>query len=201
MDPAEEHLAHATHPEYPSDRPPQRKTALRVLRALAAIVCAGAAFAAAAAGGAVLHLGTPPARRVLATATNLALEDTFEGRLVVERIGRLGPRGVAGVRASVRDPEARTVLLFDGVAARIDVRRALWSVLRGGDVQIVLPEVTVDHLEARLVPNAGGAPSFVRALTPREAHEAGKPEEPSRAVELYLASLRVHHGWARRLAR
>jgi len=83
----------------------------------------------AIAGGAILHLGLPPARRLLAGAVNTALATNFKGQIRVDRIGRFGLGGLDDVRATIFAPDGSRVLFADGVRARISLPRTAWSAI------------------------------------------------------------------------
>ena len=194
----DEHISEATHPvRLQSNRPPPgRRGPRRVLRTILVLLGVSATFAIAAGGGAVLHMGLPPARRLSAEAVNRMLASAFQGQLVIEQVGRFRLGGVDGVHGSMIDTEGRTVLVVDGLSARIRLRALVSSLLSRGDVKVLLSRVTVDHVEGILVPEEDGVPSVARAFVPR-ATESPSPQEPrvGRGVDVELGDVRLRHAW------
>jgi translocation and assembly module TamB len=140
---------------------------------------------------AVLHVDAPPARRLAAETINGLLEDTFRGRLVIERIGRLGPGGVSGVALRIFDADGREVLFASGVGARLDLLGLLEG-LRGGRLRVHLPSAVIAYSEVRLIADAEGVPTLAGAFQPREIEDedpASPDVGPEIAVELRHAHI------------
>src|SRR4051812_16748795 len=77
-------LPTSTPPAAPPPSPPRLGRARRAIGVVAAIAGGSIAFVLAAAGGAVLHVGLPTVRRVVAAELNRALADSFKGRVEVQ---------------------------------------------------------------------------------------------------------------------
>lgn len=177
----------------PGGGAPKRR-ALRVLGVLGSVVGLGATFTAAAAAGALLHLNTAPARRAIATQVTAALASLFQGRLELESVGHVDLGGARGIRARVRDPEGRTVLFADGMAARIETLALVRSLLLGkGELRVDLTDVEVDFAEVVLDTDAEGNLHLARAFAPRDTTPA---TGPSRDTRVALPHVLLHHAWA-----
>src|SRR6202035_2207780 len=81
-EPSDAHFLRSDHP---------RHGVKRALRVVAAVIGTGLTFVAAMAGGVLLHAGTPPARRLVASAVNELLTGTFRGKIEVVRLAGLRP--------------------------------------------------------------------------------------------------------------
>src|SRR5580693_3585627 len=136
-------------------------------RVTGAIAGTSLLFVASALGGAILHLGTPCARRVVAREVNAALAPLFKGRIRVERIDALGLLGHAGADATMDDASGRPVIVAHGVRATVSTWTLVRSLLaKGAPIHVVLPAVAVDALDVRLDAAEDGVLELVRALGP-----------------------------------
>src|SRR4051794_28328219 len=107
----------------------ERRSGSRRILASAGLV---AVFALAALGGVLLHVRFGLGRRLAATVVTSALDRTFLGRLVVEKIGSIDVDGFDSAEASVYDPQGRRVLAVTGLRGRASLARVAFSILRGG---------------------------------------------------------------------
>jgi translocation and assembly module TamB len=180
------------------DRRERRAAARALRRALkvsAAIVGVVVTFAGSAAVGLVLHLGTPPARRVAIRAVNGILAGSFKGSLTIEQVDGLGLGGAHGVRFTVRDALGEPVLHADGVRADVSVPSIVRSVVLGrGNILIKVAHARVDHADVALEQDDDGALSLERSFEPKTP--SVKPPDPkARGVEVSLSDVRIEHAW------
>jgi hypothetical protein len=137
-----------------------------------------ALFVAAILGGAILHLDTPLARRVIATEVSRFLASKFVGKVVIEHIGKVHLDGADDVTALVRDPAGRVVLWADGASSRIVLFPVVWAELRGkGDIPVVLKSVHARRTELTLIPEVDGKPSIAHAFDPRDTTPSTNPRD------------------------
>lgn len=162
----------------------------RVLSALALLPV----FVLAAALGLLLHLDTPPAKRVIVSRANAMLAETTRGRLVVTELGSLGLFGVKDLSLEAASPEGRRLARVTGLSVGLDAARLLGSLLGDGPLLVRVTSFEVRHAEAVLEETARGRLSLVESLEPRRP----KPPErtPGRALELSVDAIRVGHVWA-----
>ena len=92
----------------------------QALRRLGLAVGGTVTFALAAAGGVVLHAGSPPARRFIVKTVNDALAQTFQGTLTIGRVDRIGWDGVSAARATIYGADGKSILDLEDVQADID---------------------------------------------------------------------------------
>jgi translocation and assembly module TamB len=169
-------------------------------RALVRVAASGAlagVFSIAALGGVVLHLRLAPGRRLAATTVTAALDRTFLGRLVIEKIGSIDSDGFDGGEASVFDPEGRRVLAVTGLRARASLARIAFALVRGGgDIALVISRARVEHADVTLIPDEDGVPSLARAFLPRPRPGPARTTAPPKVavwipeVELRTACVR-----------
>lgn len=175
-----------------------RGRARRVLGVLGVLVGTSAVAGLTVAGGALLHLNLPAARRMTADALNGALASSFRGRLVIERIGRvrawpLASFEVGGVRASLVDPEGHPAARVERASARVDARELLASLLRDGELRVVVHALEVTDGEVVLDDGGGGAGlGLVRAFEPAFAGPP-KPKDGDAGVRVELRSIHLKH--------
>ncbi len=136
------------------------------LAALARGLGTAMVFVLAVAGGAVLHLDVAAVRRTIVARVDPILASALAGRIVVERIGRLGPTSVAGVDAHVEDPEGKTVLRVQGLDASIATWDLLRSLASSPDVRVAIEEVSVVQADVSLDADASGQLRLARAFAP-----------------------------------
>ena len=163
--------------------------AIRRIVACAALL---GVFTAAAAGGVLLHVRLAPGRRLAASIVTSALETTFLGRLVVEKIGFIDADGFDAAEATVYDPEGRRVLAVTGLRGRASLARVALSILRGGrDINIMIPRVRVEHADVTIIPGEDGVPTLARAFLPRPTPGAHSSEPPKVGVWMPEVELRT----------
>lgn len=151
----------------------------------------GVTFVTALIGGAVLHLDAPAVRRAVAARVNGVLATTLPGRITILEIGHLGAGGVAGVRATVQDPQGKTVLQVDGLTASLQTGRLLASLARGGDIEFDLTGVAADIADVDLDADESGALRIARAFAAPKS--ASPPEHPGRGVRVHIPSVTLAH--------
>src|SRR4051794_11457459 len=121
----------------PSREARERGRGVRRILASAGLL---AVFALSALGGVLLHVRFGLGRRLAARVVTTALDRTFRGRLVVEKIGFIDADGFDAAEASVYDPQGRRVLAVTGLRGRASLARVAYSILRGGgDIAIMIP--------------------------------------------------------------
>ena len=148
-------------------------------------------FVAALVGGAVLHLDAPALRRVVSARVNRVLATALPGRIAILDVGHLGTGGISGVRATVQDPEGRTVLQVEGLRASIATGRLLASLARGGDLAIDLTELAADEVDVNLDADDSGALRIARAFAAPKSAAPSAP--PGRAVRVHIPSVALAH--------
>jgi translocation and assembly module TamB len=166
------------------------------LRWVALLLATAIVFLLSTAAGAAIHLGLPSLRRFAARETTQALAGVFEGTIEITRIDRLGIGGASGVRAVVRDPEGRVVLVAYDVSARLDssaLVRSLFSTRR--DVEVLFTAIRVDDLEVIAIREADGSPSIAGAFATREREEPERRRRAKRGVEVEVRDVVLRHAW------
>ncbi len=166
----------------------------RVVRNVGAAAGLGATFVAAAAGGLVLHMGLPPARRLVATTVDSLLTGTFRGKLQIVELARLQGNGIDGGVLTLRDPDGRTVAIVRGVRARIALPTLLASLLSSGDLRVRVTDLSIDSIDLLLAQAPDGALSIAEAFQPATL---GPPPPPtkSKGLDLSLPRISLGHAW------
>jgi hypothetical protein len=164
---------------------------MRHVAAAARSLATAAVFVVALVVGAVAHLGAPAVRRIVAARVNEVLTKPLEGKIVIERIGSIGPERVTGLDARVEDPDGVVVVRARGIDARITLRSLLRSVASRAVIIVDLPEATIAEAEVNLDSDAAGAVRIARAFRPRaSSHEGG----PGPDVRVSLPHAHIGHG-------
>lgn len=140
----------------------------------------------------VLALDTRPVKSLVASQTSTLLRKPFKGAVSIERIGSLGLWGASGIRARVFDPEGRQVVYGDGLSARIDLVRLLWSLVSSGPVVVRLTDCRAAFADVSV--DEGGA-SIARAFEPKVIAGAA-PSRPGPGVRVAIERARIARGWA-----
>ena len=169
----------------------------RLLRGAGKALAALVAFVLLIALGAVVHLNTTTARRLVATRVSALLGPMFRGKITLERIGHIGLlSGVTGVDARVDDSSGRPVLFARGVRVRLGTLALLRSVLldKTGPMKVAFESVAIDDVDVRLDTDAQGNLALAGAFA-----SAGPPSPPggaTRELRLSIDRIDLGHAWA-----
>jgi translocation and assembly module TamB len=148
-------------------------------------------FTGALGAGALLHVGLAPTRRIASALLTDLLSRTFTGRVVIERIGHIDPDGFEDATATVYDPEGRRVLAVTGLRGQSSLLRLARTLIRGGDIAIVIPHARVEHADVEIVSDEQGAVSLARAFTPRPAKSPRAPSATPTRARVWLPDVQV----------
>ncbi|MEO8905858.1 MAG: translocation/assembly module TamB domain-containing protein [Polyangiaceae bacterium] len=161
----------------------------------AAIGVAGLlAFLALAVVGVLFSLRFAAVRQLVVTRVNGALAGSFQGRIQVHGLQRVGLGGIGAADAEVFDPAGRRVLDVHGLDVRLSVPTIVWAVLahKSQPLTIRLDSVTVKHAEVLLVDDGQGAPTLADTFLPKT------PSAPSSGpgTIVVIGRAQLDHVWA-----
>lgn len=151
----------------------------RAARAVATVAGTAAVFAVGLVGGLTLHLGTAPARRLVARVAEAAVGGALEGSLRIGRIRALSTGGLAVDDVSLAAPDGRVVAHIDALEVTLWPGRVV-ELLRGGP--LVLDGVRLRGGFVDLTADAEGL-VLSRAVAVRGPREA-RPREGSFVLRL-----------------
>ncbi len=178
--------------------PPRRGVVRRVLRAAGIALGALVGIVAGLLVLVLLLLDTPPARRLAAREVNAILEPSFQGRIHIDRIGRLGLFGVGETEATIFDPSGVPVIVARGVSAEVASVAALRSVLFGKSepLTIHLTSAGADSIDVRLDADAAGGLVLADAFASKKPPSPPDPHARGFRLEIHAIGLgHVHaHG-------
>lgn len=173
--------------------PKQTRIRLIIAHTLHVIVLV-VTFALSLVAALFLNLNLPATRRFVATAVTFALQDLFEGKLVIDRVDNISLAGVRGVRAHMLDDTGKQVILVDGLNANAWVIGIVESVVLGsGDMEIQLSRVYISAADVSLDQN-GNDIRLARAFQPKPSTKPPSPG-PSRGVKVQIAEIAIAHAW------
>jgi len=135
-------------------------------------------FASTLVGGVLVHLPLAPGRRLVGRAITNVLETTFYGRIVIDKIGSVGPDGVDGVEATVYDPDGSRVLHVLGLRAEASPLAVALTVVTRKNIHIEVRRARIEQVDAFMLPDRDGVPSIARAFTPRPSTSLGRVSAP-----------------------
>ncbi|HET9954308.1 MAG TPA: hypothetical protein VFQ61_07385, partial [Polyangiaceae bacterium] len=138
-------------------------------------------------------LNVPAVRGFVATRVNSALETTFKGQIVLERIGILNPIGIGGLDVQVLDAAQKPVLFARGLSLRANWPSAVWNAVRGKPIHLELSPIGCDHIEVIVRDDGTGSPTLAQAFAPR--NPSPPSNEPS-TFSLSIPKLALQHVWA-----
>lgn len=149
--------------------------------------------------GLLVALQTPWARERARVGLNSALATTFQGTLVIDRLGTVTPWGISGVDAHVLDAQGRRVILARGLSCAVWlpglVRELVFNAERP---QLSLLRVHVDYADVTLRDDEELGVSLARAFLPRPSEEgpvaAAAPSDAG--VRLVIEQIRFERIWA-----
>ncbi|MFT3776185.1 MAG: translocation/assembly module TamB domain-containing protein [Minicystis sp.] len=151
----------------------------------------GAVFVLAAAGAVIVHLNLAAPKRLVTARVNDMLAGTFQGKITVQRVGKLGLTRLGGVDAEVLDPEGKRVLDIHGLNVGFGTFALLRSLPGSGPLVVRIPELGVDGAEAVVEQDENGEIGIQRAFASR----APQTNEPSRGTDLQVSRIRLGHAW------
>ena len=154
---------------------PRLRRALRwTLRGLAFFVLALVAIVATL----LLSINLPPVNNWVAGRVNAALEPTFEGRLLLHRLGHLDFGGLSDAELEVLDPAGKSVLLARDIDVRLFWPGVAWQAVveRPEVLRVPIGRVELDDVDVTLIDDGNGSPTLAAAFEPRE------PEKEPRAA-------------------
>lgn len=122
-----------------------------------------------------LNLGVT--RNFIRVRLNHALADSFQGQLIIDRIGGLHLDVIRGVDARVIDAQARQVLMVKGLRVQSNWPELVRDLIRKRPLVIRLAPTRIDYVDVNLVADKDGNPSLASAFNPR--HPNPKPAESS----------------------
>jgi hypothetical protein len=141
-------------------------------------------------------LRTSFAREQVRVQVNSALGEIFQGRLQLERIGRISLGGVGDVDARVFDADGKQVAHVQGLSVDASLLGLGWQLLtNSAQPQLVLDEVQVAHADVTLRDDEELGVSLARAFLPRTPSEEPPNAAPS-GPHLSLVKVELGHVWA-----
>lgn len=182
------------------------RSALSMLRRLAAFLLIGAIFVAGVVLGAILHLGVPVARIATADLVQSYLNDNFHGTFEIGKLERLSGGGVGARDLNVHDPAGRKVLSVSRLEANIDPWDVIGRALSSNEkLSISIDKVIISECELHFLPtgltdeqgNPRTHPSLVDAFSPRKkaGAKSTKSKRPVRVWFQHIALRQVYaHG-------
>lgn len=189
----------AAPPDGPPGAPSAKKPSLghrawRAARAALLFVAALGVFVIALIAGVLTHLGTAPARRLVATQLPALLEGAFPGRVEIRTLGALSIGGVGRVDVDVFHPDGGRVALLRGVTVEIDTLQTVRSLSGDGPLVIPIEEVSADAVDVDV---SGEEGSFRIVETFVDPDAPVEPEDPqARGLDLRIEELALRHVWA-----
>lgn len=147
--------------------------------------------------GLVLHLPTPPARRIVMLLVTRQASGEIRGSIEVERVESLSVRGVELRGVTIRDPQGQVVLASPRLVARANLAGLLWDALWDtGALEVRVTWARADHVDVftRLDPQGRLTleHTFAAPVRPVPAVPRPKaPAKPSRAVVLAMPAIEV----------
>lgn len=138
----------------------------------------------------LVAINLPPVSGFVASKVNAALEPTFKGKLVLERLGTIDLGGVSGAEVVVHDPAGQKVLHARDIDVRLGLASLAWNALvtRPDPLVIPLSGITVADLDVRLIDDGEGSPTLAQAFEPREPPA---PDEEGGNTAIVIDALRV----------
>ena len=149
----------------------------RALRLVAKTLACSIAVLLLLVASVLLTINLPPVNGWLARRVTAALEPTFQGQLVLHRLGHLDFGGITGARVEVFDPERRSVLTASGIDVRVFWPGLVWQALveRPETLRVSFERIALEAVRVSVFDDGDGSPSLARAFQPKQPSS----EEPS----------------------
>lgn len=162
---------------------PRARRALRLSAKILAIFIAGLLGLVALV---LLSINLPPVSQWAAGRVNAALEPSFQGRLVLHRLGNIDFGGITGAELEVFDPAGKSVLAARDVDVRLFWPGVAWQALvaRPEVLRVPIDRVSLAELDVTLLDDGNGSPTLAQAFEPREPTPEEEPSSGGTAIEL-----------------
>lgn len=156
-------------------------------------------FVVALVSGVLLHLDTTAGRRAAASITNGVLGGLFKGKIVVDRVGKIGPGGLEGVDGRLVAETGEEIAELHGVRVRANVPSLVGGILRwvvtGKEpLTIRIDAIEIDHARLLLDRTRDEKKDL---LVARAFESATPPEPPSPGPgpTVSIARIALTHAW------
>lgn len=140
-------------------------------------------------GGLLMHLDTKLGRRIIVARLDPILADTFRGKIVIDRLGSIGPFGVTGLDARVLDERGALVARLGDARVRFDTL----ELIRSKTASIHIPELHVADAEVVLVEAPSGNLTLVESFEPKHPSPTPSTSPPP---DVRLPKIEIAHVWA-----
>jgi translocation and assembly module TamB len=139
----------------------------------------------------LVSINLSPVSRFVSTKVNAILQPTFQGQLLVQKLGHLDFNGLSDAEVEVRDPAGKSVLVARDIDVRLFWPAVAWRALTGSDPLLIpVTSVAVQRLELMLIDDGTGTPTLAHAFEPRDP----TPADPNAAkTSVELKELTVAH--------
>lgn len=178
--------------------PPKRGRLRRTFGTILATLGLTTVFACSVVISLGLHVNLPPFRRIAHHAVNRALENVFEGQVLIEGLEQVKFDQVEIKSLVAVDPFGHQTIHVSGVKAQFDLRGLIREAMNGNTL-IAIPLVQVSDVEVRINRSDDGRLGIERTFFPRPAKRPSKPsktpKKPSKAW-INLDRIEVDHIWA-----
>ena len=167
---------------------------VHLVRAVAFVIAVPLAVVAAVLGALALRVDIPPLRREVVARVNPVLGTIFEGKIVIDSVGKLDLGGIDGANARLLDPSGKVVAAAYGVRARIALGALLRSLVSGkGPIDVHLTDVSVRAADFDFDRDDAGSLGIVRAFAPRTTNAPVGPA--GRDVRVAIDHVQIDHAW------
>ncbi|RYZ08356.1 MAG: hypothetical protein EOO73_07855 [Myxococcales bacterium] len=144
-----------------------------------------------------VSLRTSLAREQVRTQVNGILAELFQGKLVIDRIGRVGLWGASGIDVRVFDPKGAQVIRAQGISAELSVPRTVWQFVTNADrPELYVARVHVDHADVALREDEELGVTLAGTFLPRDTSEPEKPTPPGDGPRVHLPRVTFGSVWA-----
>lgn len=145
-----------------------------------------------------LHVNLPPFRRLAYQTVNRALDNVFEGHVLIEGLEQIRFDQVEIKSLVAADPFGHQTIFASGIRAQFDLPALIRATIKG-NTTVVLPLVQINDLEVRINRSEDGRLGIERTFLPRPSKRptkpSTKPKKPSKTL-IKLSRIEVDHIWA-----
>lgn len=160
-----------------------------ILRTVACALGLGIVAVAALCVAVFLHLDTQLGRRLIVANVAPILENTFRGKIVIDRLGSIGPFRANGVDARVLDEHGSLVASLGDASIDFDTI----TLLRSSIGTIHIPKIHARHAEVVLLESRSGSLTLVESFEPKTPSTTPTTTPPP---DVHLPRVTVDHVWA-----
>ncbi|HET7538970.1 MAG TPA: hypothetical protein VFK05_03835 [Polyangiaceae bacterium] len=145
-----------------------------------------------------LYSNLPAGRRGVTLGLERVLNQSFEGRFVIEGVEHVSLNELRARGFTVHDSDGQLVLSLDSITVQLDLAEMLKKLVFGtGLVSLRFEHARADGAEVYLLPGRNNVPTIVEAFTPAPSPPGTATAPSPSRLELWFPQIEIGHLYGR----